>query len=522
MIGSKQDKTHNNNENDNLLKKVESEKYLKRIVGGASIALIGNVISQILGALSGIITTNALGVAQYGIYVLATSWMGLLADYSRLGFGTVIIRFSASYNADKKKEFVKGTFFYTIKVQLLISTVLCCSLMIWAEEFCRIVLNNSTAVPYIRFFAPAILLTSLYGSFIAFLDGMQSQKYSVLSSAIIGNLSNILSLLLFLWLGYGIHAALGSSLIQDSAILLAGAYFSWKIFPDFINNKISPVVERKKIWSFALTTFIASLSYKYAFGLAIPFIGYYRSSVEVGLYAVAFSLQQLLFVPANAFSVIFNPIIAELYIQGEMLEIQRLYKTVTKWVLISCSPIAITFLLHPQPILALFGNMYVDATTILIILTITSFIVNLIGISGHIINMIGKAKINMINSIITAIITISMLILLIPTYGLIGAALAYSAGLLINNIIRTLYVFFTLKMHPFSIMLTRNLLAVLTSFGVGIVVQIIINNPNNKINIILTSVISLITYIGIVVLNLNDDDKFIINTIRQRFRNKNA
>lgn len=516
---SKQDKIPTN---DNLLQKVESEKYLKRIVGGASIALTGSILSQVLGALSGIITTNALGVAHYGIYVLATSWMGLLADYSRLGFGTVIIRFSASYNAKPKKELVKGTFFYIIKIQLLISIILCCLLMIWAEEFCRIILNNTAAVPYIRFFSPAIILTSLYGSFIAFLDGMQNQKYSVLSSSIIGNLSNIFSLLLLLWLGYGIYAALGSSLIQDSAILLAGAYLSWKIFPDFVNRKISSEVEKKKIWSFALTTFIASLSYKYAFGLAIPFIGHYRSSVEVGLYAVAFSLQQLLFVPANAFSAIFNPIIAELFVKKEMLEIQHLYKIVTKWLLISCSPIAIILLLHSEPILSLFGNTYVNAAIILTILTATSFVVNLIGVSGHIINMIGKAKVNMINSIVTAIITISMFVLLIPVYGLIGAALAYSGGLLINNIIRTLYVYWTLKMHPFSFALVKNLLAALISFAVGEVVKFIVGNPSNKINIIIVSMISLAVYIGIIILSLNDDDKFIIASIRRKFKNKNA
>ncbi|MCC7438550.1 MAG: polysaccharide biosynthesis protein [Armatimonadetes bacterium] len=518
-ISSNQDESLNHYAENRGEKGAKPEKYLKRIVKGAGIALSGSIISQILGAVSGVITTNALGVTHYGIYVLATSWMGLLADYSRLGFGTVIIRFGASYNAAGKKEFIKGTFLYVVKIQLLLSFVLCFCIMIWAEEFCDAVLNEPVAAPYFRFFAPAILLTSLYGSVISFLDGMQNQKYSVLSSAITGNFFNIFSLTLLLWLGYGIYAALGSSLIQDAAILFVGIYFAWKIFPEFLNPNIESKVEKKTIWSFALTMFVASLSYKYSFGLAMPFLGYYRSPLEVGLYAVAINLQQLIFVPANALSVIFNPLIAELYSQDEMHEIHHLYKAVTKWSLICCAPIAIVIILHTNFLLSLFGSSYVDAATTLIILISISFIVNLIGLSGHIINMVGKAKINMINSIITAVITCTMFIFLIPIYSVIGAAIAYGSGLLMNNIIRVGYVFFALKIHPFSFAIIKIILAVVMSLFVGITMQSIIKKPTDVVNVLLITVISLTIYLYAIIVNINNDDKIILSAIRRKIKN---
>ncbi len=511
----------NDDENsDRSVKGVKSEKYLKRVVKGAGIALSGSVISYILGSVSGIITTNALGVTHYGIYVLATSWMGLLADYSRLGFGTVIIRFGASYNAAQKKEFIKGTFLYIIKIQLLISILLCFCIMVWAEEFCSIVLKSPTAAPYFRFFAPAILLTSLYGSFISFLDGMQNQKYSVLSSAVAGNFFNILSLILFLWLGYGVYAALGSSLIQDTAILIVGAYLSWKIFPEFLDHNVESKVEKKIIWSFALTTFIASLSYKYSFGLAMPFLGYYHSPVEVGLYAVAVNLQQLIFVPANALSVIFNPLVAELYVQDKVSEIHHLYKAVAKWSLICSAPIAIIVILYTDFILSLFGSDYVEAAVTLLVLISISFIVNLIGLSGHIINMIGKAKVNMINSIITAIITCIMFVLLIPKYSIVGAGIAYGSGLLINNLIRVCYVFYTLKIHPFSYAMIKIVLAVLVSLLAGVSMQAIIENSNDIVNVLLISIISFIIYLVIVIMKIDDDDKFILSAVKNKVKSR--
>lgn len=516
MTSSGQGNFFDDNDQNNLTEKNKINGYLRRIINGVGVVLGGSVISQVLGALSGIITTNALGATHYGIYVLATSWMGLLADYSRLGFGTVIVRFTASYKAEQKIDYVKGTFFYAIKIQLLISIILYISIMIWSEEFCNMILNNPNAVQYFRFFSPAIILTSLYGSFVTFLEGMQNQKYSVISSAVVGNLSNIIPLIGLLWLGYGIYAALSSSLIQDAAILLSAAFFAWKIFPQFSNPTINSKIEVKKIWSFALTTFIASLSYKYAFGLAVPFIGYYRSTTEVGLYAVAFNLQQLIFVPANAFATVFNPIIAELYVKGEAMEINRLYKTITKWILISCMPFVIVVLLYTRPILSLFGSAYTEASAVLVTLTIASIFVNLIGVSGHIINMIGKARVNMINSIVTALFTISMFALLIPSYGIIGAACAYAIGLLINNMIRTIYVFFTLEIHPFSSSLAKVFLSMIISLCIGMIIQKNVKNPDDMLWGISILIITLAIYIGMVLLYIDEDDKFIIHAIRKK------
>jgi O-antigen/teichoic acid export membrane protein len=424
--------------------------HLKKIAKNAGITAGGNLFTMVTGPLTAVITTRALGPELYGIYSLATYWTNLLADISRLGFGGTLLRFTASYKGEGRVDKIKGAFMFALKISLLVGGALTLGMLVFAEPFCRLVINRPDVAPAFRFFSFNILLTAMYGVLLAALTGFQEQRYVVLTRSVISSLVKITTLILLLFLGLKLYAALASSLLQDLVILGLGYFFLIKVFPALKEKSIKPVTEKKELWKFSGTLFTTSIFTKNARQLDLLFLGMFRSLEEVGLYTVALRLQPLIYMPHYTIMQIFGPLVADLHSRGEVQEMKSLYKTVTKWTVSFSLPIFLTIVIFHEPILSIFGKEFRDAALAVLILGIGNAFADTFGMSGQIITMIGKPGINLVNSVVVALLSVIMYLVLIPYHGIVGAAGTYTFSMILINLIRVIQVYLILRIHPFK------------------------------------------------------------------------
>ena len=144
------------------------------------------------------------------------------------------------------------------------------------------------------------------------------------------------------------------------------------------------------------------------------------------------------------------PIISDLYSQGELLRLEKFYQTTTKWSVTFNIPIFLTFLLFADSLLALFGADFTAGATGLIILSVGSLINAATGICGPMINMTGHQTLTFVNAVVYLTATLLLDILLIPRFGVTGAALAGSLTIMLVNFLRAGEIFVLLKMLPYN------------------------------------------------------------------------
>lgn len=469
-----QNKIHTTNEIINIMEysgeRISCEDgivagHLKKIAKNAGISASGGIFSYIFGPLTAIITTRLLGAELYGIYTLANYWSGIFAEGSRLGFGGTLIRFISAYKGEGRLDKAKGAILLTLKIAFIIGGFLTAGMLLFAGPFCAILLKRPDVAPAFRFYSFAILFTAVYGSLIAALTGFQEQRYVVLANSVCGSIFKLGSLILLVTLGLRLYAALASSLFQDIVILSLVAFFLIKVFPDLRNRALVATQETKKLWKFSGTLFATSIFNKHTRQLDLLFLGLFCPLREVGIYAVALRIQTLIYLPHYAISQIFSPIVAELYARKEIREIESLYQTVTKWTASFSIPIFLTIALFYEPILGIFGKEFHGAALTLIVLGIGNSMADAFGLSGQIITMIGRPGVNLLNSIVTACTSIGLYFLLIPPYGIVGAAVAYAATMMFVNCVRLLEVYRFLKIHPFKRTLWKVFAAATVALG---------------------------------------------------------
>jgi O-antigen/teichoic acid export membrane protein len=98
----------------------------------------------------------------------------------------------------------------------------------------------------------------------------------------------------------------------------------------------------------------------------------------------------------------------------------------------------------------LFGYKYIGASIVLQILVIGFFIHTFLGPNGSTLLVMGETKVLMRYALISPLVNIILNIALIPTIGVIGAAIASAISLIIANGLISTHLYKSTRIHPFT------------------------------------------------------------------------
>ena len=128
-----------------------------------------------------------------------------------------------------------------------------------------------------------------------------------------------------------------------------------------------------------------------------------------------------------------------------MVAVREISRQVTKWLFIAGIPLfAILFIFPEEVIRILFGAEYSPAAKALRILAVGYFVTSILDVSQEVLSMKGMSKLVLVDTIILAVIDAILNYLLIPTYGINGAAISTTISL------ATLSILFTYQAWRYS------------------------------------------------------------------------
>ena len=170
-------------------------------------------------------------------------------------------------------------------------------------------------------------------------------------------------------------------------------------------------------------------------------LGLFRSTEEVGIYRVAFKISLLTSITAGSFYSIIAPKFSELYWGHKKDKLKIIAKFSSKLILFSSFPLFLLIVLFSKQILGIFGTKFIEGSIALIILALGQFVNAVIGPVGFFLDMTNK-QILVRNAMITgAIVNVLFNLLLIPTYGISGAAFATLLSTMTWNGIASIFVY---------------------------------------------------------------------------------
>jgi O-antigen/teichoic acid export membrane protein len=197
-------------------------------------------------------------------------------------------------------------------------------------------------------------------------------------------------------------------------------------------------------------SFLGGLTSLIIGNIDIIMIGAILNLNATAVYAIAFSISTVISVPQRSIMKIASPILADLLKENRISEVRSLYKRTSLDQLIAGLLIYIGIWANMHNLLYLLPPQYQGVKWLILVTGFGKLFNMATGVNGAIILNSKYFRFSLYVNIFLVIITIIANYLLIPLYGLQGAAIAAAGSLIIFNIIKIIFVWIKFSMQPFE------------------------------------------------------------------------
>lgn len=425
---------------------MKTEDSLETIAKGATIMFVGLIISKLFGYIYKLIIAR-IGPEEYGLLSLGIAIFGFITIISIFGLDFGVLRYVSYYNAKYDDRKVKGTILSALKINIVLSLILGFLLFISADKIATIFFHSVRLGLILKIVAIAIPFDGVRNILINALKGYKKARYEVYSKTLIEDAVKVGLTVFFLYLGYSIYGAIMAFTFAIFISMLITIYFAYKVIFKSLKNLIA--IKRGRILlSYSWPLLLNSLLICLIVWIDTILIGYFRTASEVGLYDAAAATGKLMLVFPHSLVVLFLPVIAGLYVNKDKISLNNTYSTVMKWVFMINFAILMVFIIFSKQILGiLFGTIYASSAIALILLSIGHFFNGLSYTSRDLLMIFKRTKLIFIIGSIGVLLNIILDILLIPKYGVNGAAIA---TMIVHLLIFILMIGFATKLLSFN------------------------------------------------------------------------
>lgn len=493
---------------------------ISTIAKGAGIGLTGTIIGTGLRYLFELIVARNLEANLFGVFFLGFTIFKLLERISTLGLNNGVLRYVSLYRGVGDKERMKGTVLLSLEIVLSVAAGIAILMIVFSNFVSITLFSQANLSLVLKIFAVGVIFTAVTEISVFFTQAFQIMKYKVLVRMLFEPSLRILLVLVTFVLGWKLY---GAVFVVDISLVLGSLlafYYVKRIFPSITDKKLHPVYDSKSLLNFSWPLFFVGFFNLTSVQINTLMLGFFKSSQEVGIYGAAQRSAFLIIIILKSFNDIFAPMISDLYNKKEYKKLNNLFKIVTKWIFSFSFPVFLILVLFSREILDLWGGEYTAGTSCLIIICFAQLINCSVGSVGSMIMMTGRTKINLMNIIAVLILTIIAGLILIPKYGMLGAALTTAISISFLNIIFLVEVYFILRMHPFKLDIYKPILAGFASSLVVLCIKKYLFPLSDPLFILGSGSFLLLIIYGIVVLMLGieEEEKIVIYKIIKKIR----
>ncbi|NJE26460.1 flippase [Thermococcus sp. MV5] len=426
----------------------EASKALQKIARGTGIVFAGTMISMFFGFLSRAIIARYFTTSEYGVFNLALTVLSIALVIATLGFQNALPREVAFYK-EKEPSRVRDLISTALIIVVVNSLIWTAILFLEAGSISQ-VFDEARLAYALKIMAFALPFSALIGTMISISRGFGRVREQVYFQNILYPILWLIFVLSLTILNLPFASIFYVYLLAQSLKFFVLIFEVYRI--KLFELKFSFDLKLgKELVVFSLPLmFVGILNFLMTWTDTLM-LGYYKSSEVVGLYSAASPLARLIPIFLNSAGILYAPIVTSLYAQGKIKEMGKVYQILTKWIFLLTLPIfSVMFLFPEATILFIFGEKYISAAPALQILALGFMFHTFLGLNGLTLVVIGQPKLNMIGDTFAVVSNVVLNVLLIPKYGIVGAAVATAVSYFVANVFRSFWLYQKTKIHPFS------------------------------------------------------------------------
>jgi O-antigen/teichoic acid export membrane protein len=241
---------------------------------------------------------------------------------------------------------------------------------------------------------------------------------------------------------------------------------------------------------------------------------------DVGIYAVSTAIVVYVAIVLQSVNQIFSPTIAELHSSGQHALLGRLFQTLTKWIIGLSLPVASVVIAFAHPIMSMFGHDFEAGWPILIVGALGQLVSCSVGSVGFLLLMSGNQNRLIRVQMVMTVVMVGLSMLLIPLWGIFGAAVAAAVTTAGTNLWNLQQVRSALGISPYNRSYLRLVIPVMAMLAVILATRMLLPVVHPQWLVVgIAGLLSYAAFLGTVLLfGLDPDDRLILDAVRRKGR----
>ena len=405
------------NKRFSFLKLKENYDLSEILLNGVS-TFVFKITGLLLAYLVMLFITRSFGSAVFGRYSIAITFSQLLVLVFTFGLPVAMIRLLTDidhFDKQPKTNFLKKV----MTITLISSMIISISLFFLSEIIAIHLFKDQSLIVYFKILSYFIIPLMFHEVLLNFFRGTKEfKKYNLFMF--------VLPSLLFLGIFYWLLKSYANEFITilSFGLSIAIVFIIELILYALLNYATKKNYSTNKLFQLSFPMMLSSTVLFLLNWTDIFMLGAMVTSEEVGIYNLAFKIASIGLLIIIVINVVIGPKIAELYSKNDLITLHRIIVKSTHIIALLTIPIIIIIQVFRTDVLAYFGQEFAQGDTVLLILSFGVLVNALSGNVDQILNMTDNQKIMRNLTFFCLIENIVLNAILIPRYGITGAAIA--------------------------------------------------------------------------------------------------
>lgn len=491
---------------------------VRTVAKGGAVQIGGQITQRSVTLLFTAVLVRVVGTSLFGVYREVTQILVIAGQVGLLGFNYAGMRFVARARARGDHAGVKGAALGALAgagaASGVVTVVVLAIAGLLAGAFARPGEDAAELARLVRMGAAYVPLFALLQVLRYCTQAYKTMVPSVVAGNIVQPAARFVLGIAALAAGYAVAGAVVTLAISVAAGAAVAGWQLRRLMSEAERSAAaSPAV--RPLVRFALPQAGASLFGVQTLGLGILLLGVLSSNRQVGLFAIALSLQG----PGNVFLGgvvnIWAPVVADLYERGEVARLDSLYKTINRWIATFSLPVFAALIIEAD----LFARVYTGgesgAAAAVAILALGNIFYTSTGPTGYVISMTGHPGVNFVNSVIAVAIYVGAGIVVVPEHGAAGMAAVDALVTTAVNAARVIEAKVLVGVQPFGRTFLKPVAA--TAAAAAVLGAVRIAAPDSDLAQIAGLAAAAAVYVGVLrALGLDPEERAVLDTIKDR------
>lgn len=407
-----------------------------KTIGNALSGVAGFAWPILLALVSMPYIVHKLGNEAYGVLALVTSVLGFFA-FLDLGVTSASLKYIAESYARMDLAEINRIVGSSLVVYIFVGLAGGSLIALMSDALVFTILKippsqTATAIFAFRLAACGFFINMLLGVLVAIPRAIQRYDIITKMNIVISTLITV-STVIILYLGYGLLQVVVANFIFSILSVIIYVVITRRLIKGLSFRMNFCRSTFRKLLSFGFFSLVVALSSTILFQLDRLLIGAFVGSASVAFYVVPATVATRIHsVIANLMEIVF-PLSSELNATGRIEKMKELYTKASKYsFMVAVSIVVPVMILSGQIMKYWMGIEYSEkSSVVLLVLSLSAFCSSLAVVPGNLINGIGQPRINALFATLSAVINILLCLLLIPRYGINGAAFANLGNIII-------------------------------------------------------------------------------------------